>query len=100
MCMCAELCPENTIIQAEITDQHNAYRRAVQPTASNMLKMVSPVTNHTINVSKINFSNNSQLLWEENKVGEVFCTHNLNCCVLDIRKDLWRCKVNPQIKKK
>lgn len=38
----AEVCAENAAVQAEIVDQHNAYRRAVQPTASDMLKMVSP----------------------------------------------------------
>ncbi|TKS82543.1 Cysteine-rich venom protein DIS2 [Collichthys lucidus] len=33
------ICPENTAVQAEITDVHNALRRAVQPSASDMLKM-------------------------------------------------------------
>uniref|UniRef100_A0A4W6BKP6 ShKT domain-containing protein n=1 Tax=Lates calcarifer TaxID=8187 RepID=A0A4W6BKP6_LATCA len=39
VCVCADVCPENTTVQAEIVDVHNAFRRAVQPTASNMLKM-------------------------------------------------------------
>ncbi|XP_070768808.1 cysteine-rich venom protein ENH1 [Enoplosus armatus] len=38
-CNVVNICPENTAVQAEIVDQHNAFRRAVQPTASNMLKM-------------------------------------------------------------
>uniref|UniRef100_A0A3Q0QT57 ShKT domain-containing protein n=1 Tax=Amphilophus citrinellus TaxID=61819 RepID=A0A3Q0QT57_AMPCI len=33
------LCPENATVQAEIVDAHNAFRRAVQPTASDMLIM-------------------------------------------------------------
>lgn len=44
MCVyvCADICTENTAVQAEIIDLHNAFRREVQPTASNMLIMVSP----------------------------------------------------------
>lgn len=42
----ADICPENTAVQAEIVDKHNAFRRAVQPTASDMLKMVSPFSAH------------------------------------------------------
>ncbi|XP_062279122.1 cysteine-rich venom protein [Scomber scombrus] len=38
-CVVVNICPENTTIQAEIVDVHNAFRRAVQPTASNMLTM-------------------------------------------------------------
>ncbi|XP_038566207.1 cysteine-rich venom protein [Micropterus salmoides] len=38
-CIAVNICPENTMVQAEIVDQHNVFRRAVQPTASNMLKM-------------------------------------------------------------
>ncbi|XP_067366101.1 serotriflin [Channa argus] len=39
LCLHCELCPENTTVQAEIVDQHNVFRRAVQPSASDMLKM-------------------------------------------------------------
>lgn len=43
VCLCvSDICTENTTVQAEIVDKHNAFRRAVQPTASDMLKMVSP----------------------------------------------------------
>lgn len=44
MCLCVfiGICTENTTVQAEIVDLHNAFRRAVQPTASDMLLMVSP----------------------------------------------------------
>lgn len=54
VCMCAELCPDNTVIQAEIVDQHNAFRRGVKPPASNMVKMVG-VTDNTVKVSPIHF---------------------------------------------
>ncbi|XP_049901663.1 cysteine-rich venom protein pseudechetoxin [Epinephelus moara] len=33
------VCPNSKTLQAEIVDHHNAIRRAVQPTASNMLQM-------------------------------------------------------------
>lgn len=33
------VCTENTTVQAVIVNQHNAFRRAVEPTASDMLKM-------------------------------------------------------------
>ncbi|XP_056300667.1 cysteine-rich venom protein latisemin [Pseudoliparis swirei] len=35
----AAICPEDTAVQAQIVGRHNAFRRAVQPTASNMLLM-------------------------------------------------------------
>uniref|UniRef100_A0A665UGQ9 Cysteine-rich venom protein-like n=1 Tax=Echeneis naucrates TaxID=173247 RepID=A0A665UGQ9_ECHNA len=38
-CNVADICPENTKVQTEIADKHNAFRRAVQPTASDMLRM-------------------------------------------------------------
>lgn len=48
VCLFAELCTENADVQAEIIDQHNIFRRAVQPPATNMLKMVRSLSNHTI----------------------------------------------------
>uniref|UniRef100_A0AAZ1Y5Z6 ShKT domain-containing protein n=1 Tax=Oreochromis aureus TaxID=47969 RepID=A0AAZ1Y5Z6_OREAU len=33
------ICPQNATVQAEIVDVHNAFRRAVQPSASDMLIM-------------------------------------------------------------
>uniref|UniRef100_H3C1H1 ShKT domain-containing protein n=1 Tax=Tetraodon nigroviridis TaxID=99883 RepID=H3C1H1_TETNG len=33
------ICTENTTVQAEIADVHNAFRRAVQPAAADMLRM-------------------------------------------------------------
>ncbi|KAF7657376.1 hypothetical protein LDENG_00028070 [Lucifuga dentata] len=39
VCMCADICTENAAVQAEIVDLHNAFRRAVEPTAANMLIM-------------------------------------------------------------
>ncbi|XP_035019550.1 cysteine-rich venom protein pseudecin [Hippoglossus stenolepis] len=38
-CVVVNVCPETTVVQAEIVDQHNAFRRAVDPPASNMLRM-------------------------------------------------------------
>uniref|UniRef100_A0A3Q3M0S4 Cysteine-rich venom protein pseudechetoxin-like n=1 Tax=Mastacembelus armatus TaxID=205130 RepID=A0A3Q3M0S4_9TELE len=38
-CILAGICPNNKNIQAEIADIHNAFRREVQPTASDMLIM-------------------------------------------------------------
>ncbi|XP_068426798.1 cysteine-rich venom protein pseudecin [Clinocottus analis] len=38
-CVDVSFCPENTTVQAEIVDVHNALRRAVKPTASDMLLM-------------------------------------------------------------
>uniref|UniRef100_A0A667WU73 Cysteine-rich venom protein-like n=1 Tax=Myripristis murdjan TaxID=586833 RepID=A0A667WU73_9TELE len=35
----AYICTENPTVQAEIVDQHNAFRRAVEPTAADMLIM-------------------------------------------------------------
>ncbi|KAM7421481.1 hypothetical protein PAMA_015562 [Pampus argenteus] len=35
----ADICTENTEVQDEIVDVHNEFRRAVQPTASDMLSM-------------------------------------------------------------
>lgn len=79
--VCADICPENTVVQAEIVDKHNAFRRAVQPPASDMLKMVSPAFSRTIKVEQIIFANNSQRLFsltcgkeKNNEVGEVVCT--------------------------
>ncbi|KAJ8415912.1 hypothetical protein AAFF_G00404690 [Aldrovandia affinis] len=37
--MITEISTDNAIVQAEILNLHNAFRRAVKPTASNMLKM-------------------------------------------------------------
>ncbi|XP_037310582.2 cysteine-rich venom protein, partial [Pungitius pungitius] len=37
--VCSDFCPDKPAIQAEIKDVHNAFRRAVQPTASDMLMM-------------------------------------------------------------
>ncbi|XP_051263632.1 cysteine-rich venom protein isoform X1 [Dicentrarchus labrax] len=39
VCVRADICTENAAAQAEIVDKHNAFRRAVQPTASDMLIM-------------------------------------------------------------
>ncbi|XP_043087759.1 cysteine-rich venom protein ENH1 [Puntigrus tetrazona] len=38
-CGLTGLCTDQTSVQQEIVDVHNAYRRAVEPAASNMLKM-------------------------------------------------------------
>ncbi|XP_047454388.1 cysteine-rich venom protein [Mugil cephalus] len=38
-CVVQDICPQNTTVQAEIVDLHNALRRAVEPTASDMLLM-------------------------------------------------------------
>ncbi|XP_037640028.1 cysteine-rich venom protein isoform X1 [Sebastes umbrosus] len=38
-CVVQDICTENKTVQAEIIDHHNAFRRAVQPTASDMLIM-------------------------------------------------------------
>lgn len=38
-CVLQDVCPDTTTVQEEIVNHHNALRRAVQPTASNMLKM-------------------------------------------------------------
>ncbi|KAK9514284.1 hypothetical protein VZT92_027761 [Zoarces viviparus] len=38
-CNVVNICPENTKVQTEIVDVHNAFRREVQPTASDMLLM-------------------------------------------------------------
>ncbi|KAM3872998.1 cysteine-rich venom protein pseudecin [Diretmus argenteus] len=38
-CNVPDICTENTAIQAEIVEQHNAYRRSVEPTAADMLIM-------------------------------------------------------------
>ncbi|XP_042345375.1 cysteine-rich venom protein [Plectropomus leopardus] len=38
-CIVVNICTENPAVQAEIVNIHNAYRREVQPTASDMLKM-------------------------------------------------------------
>lgn len=38
-CILQAICPENKAVQDEIVGQHNAFRRAVQPAASDMLKM-------------------------------------------------------------
>ncbi|XP_063055972.1 cysteine-rich venom protein ENH1 [Engraulis encrasicolus] len=35
----SDICTDDSTVQAEIVDVHNAFRRAVVPTASNMLKM-------------------------------------------------------------
>lgn len=59
--ICIEICPDTTAVQAEILNQHNAFRRAVMPTARDMLKMVHfhdsytfhQYQNLTINVSNI-----------------------------------------------
>ncbi len=77
MSVCAEINPENAAVQAEIADVHNAFRRAVQPSASNMLKLVSPA--FTVNLGQIIFANMSQhffaphLLEGKNKVDAVCC---------------------------
>lgn len=42
VCITGDICPKNTVVQAEIIDVHNALRRAVQPSASDMLRMVGP----------------------------------------------------------
>uniref|UniRef100_A0A3Q2P5B1 ShKT domain-containing protein n=1 Tax=Fundulus heteroclitus TaxID=8078 RepID=A0A3Q2P5B1_FUNHE len=39
-CVVVNVCPENTTVQAEIVDVHNAFRRAVEPSAADMLMMV------------------------------------------------------------
>uniref|UniRef100_A0A667XK13 Cysteine-rich venom protein-like n=1 Tax=Myripristis murdjan TaxID=586833 RepID=A0A667XK13_9TELE len=41
VCVCADICTENPTVQAEIVDQHNAFRRAVEPTAADMLIMAT-----------------------------------------------------------
>uniref|UniRef100_A0A673IB84 Cysteine-rich venom protein ENH1-like n=1 Tax=Sinocyclocheilus rhinocerous TaxID=307959 RepID=A0A673IB84_9TELE len=46
VCVCTDL----PSVQQEIVDVHNAYRRAVEPTASNMLKMV----NHSLIIHILN----------------------------------------------
>lgn len=61
--MHADICPGNTAVQAEIVGRHNAFRRAVQPSASDMLIMVSPVSSCTIKVAKIIYANNIQHLF-------------------------------------
>ncbi|XP_029959338.1 cysteine-rich venom protein pseudecin [Salarias fasciatus] len=38
-CVLVKICTENAEVQAEIVDVHNAFRRAVQPSAANMLMM-------------------------------------------------------------
>ncbi|KAF7226589.1 cysteine-rich venom protein-like [Nothobranchius furzeri] len=38
-CIVADVCPENTMVQAEIVDVHNDFRRAVDPSAADMLMM-------------------------------------------------------------
>uniref|UniRef100_A0A3B5K6P7 Cysteine-rich venom protein ophanin-like n=1 Tax=Takifugu rubripes TaxID=31033 RepID=A0A3B5K6P7_TAKRU len=38
-CVLTGICTDNTSVQAEIVDMHNSLRRAVQPAASDMLKM-------------------------------------------------------------
>ncbi|XP_017288783.1 cysteine-rich venom protein isoform X2 [Kryptolebias marmoratus] len=38
-CVVQDVCPESTTVQAEIEDVHNAFRRAVEPPAADMLKM-------------------------------------------------------------
>ncbi|KAM4567705.1 cysteine-rich venom protein [Fundulus diaphanus] len=38
-CVVVNVCPENTTVQAEIVDVHNAFRRAVEPSAADMLMM-------------------------------------------------------------
>ncbi|XP_019960536.2 cysteine-rich venom protein pseudecin [Paralichthys olivaceus] len=38
-CVLVNVCPENAVVQAEIVDRHNALRRAVEPSASDMLMM-------------------------------------------------------------
>ncbi|XP_074540407.1 cysteine-rich venom protein [Halichoeres trimaculatus] len=38
-CVLVNICPENKAVQDEIVDRHNAFRRAVLPVASDMLKM-------------------------------------------------------------
>ncbi|KAL2084429.1 hypothetical protein ACEWY4_019947 [Coilia grayii] len=38
-CSLTDVCTENSTVQEEIVNVHNAFRRAVEPTASNMLKM-------------------------------------------------------------
>ncbi|XP_026041099.1 cysteine-rich venom protein [Astatotilapia calliptera] len=38
-CVLVSVCPQNAMVQAEIVDVHNAFRRAVQPSASDMLIM-------------------------------------------------------------
>uniref|UniRef100_A0AAQ4RIU0 ShKT domain-containing protein n=1 Tax=Gasterosteus aculeatus aculeatus TaxID=481459 RepID=A0AAQ4RIU0_GASAC len=38
-CVDVNICPDKPAIQAEIIDVHNAFRRAVEPTASDMLLM-------------------------------------------------------------
>uniref|UniRef100_A0AAZ1WZ75 ShKT domain-containing protein n=1 Tax=Oreochromis aureus TaxID=47969 RepID=A0AAZ1WZ75_OREAU len=40
-CVLVNICPQNATVQAEIVDVHNAFRRAVQPSASDMLIMVT-----------------------------------------------------------
>ncbi|XP_014890228.1 cysteine-rich venom protein isoform X2 [Poecilia latipinna] len=38
-CVVQDVCPENTTVQAEIVNVHNAFRRAVEPAAADMLMM-------------------------------------------------------------
>ncbi|KAM4581428.1 cysteine-rich venom protein isoform 2-T2 [Odontesthes bonariensis] len=38
-CVVVNICPQNTTVQAEIVDVHNAFRRAVEPSAADMLMM-------------------------------------------------------------
>ncbi|XP_056457966.1 cysteine-rich venom protein [Gadus chalcogrammus] len=40
MCTFAGICPTDPAIENQIVDAHNAFRRAVQPSAANMLKMI------------------------------------------------------------
>ncbi|XP_064865813.1 cysteine-rich venom protein [Oncorhynchus nerka] len=39
VCNVVNICPDSTAVQVEILNQHNAFRRAVTPTARDMLKM-------------------------------------------------------------
>lgn len=82
LCVRTDICTENKAVQAEIVDLHNAFRRAVQPTASDMLKMVSPAfcTIKVANDEVITFSNGSRPLFsltygkeKRQKKGEVLC---------------------------
>uniref|UniRef100_A0A672SI18 ShKT domain-containing protein n=1 Tax=Sinocyclocheilus grahami TaxID=75366 RepID=A0A672SI18_SINGR len=62
VCVCTDL----PSVQQEIVDVHNAYRRAVEPTASNMLKMV----NHSLIIHILNMHLSEMLSDAEWKV---FC---------------------------
>uniref|UniRef100_A0A3Q3E836 ShKT domain-containing protein n=1 Tax=Labrus bergylta TaxID=56723 RepID=A0A3Q3E836_9LABR len=50
--VCVDICTEYKAVQNEIVDLHNAFRRAVQPTASNMLMMVSPASYSSIKMNQ------------------------------------------------